>query len=313
VSKESLELNKEPLLKRGRSMKKRDFKKLMLLGISAGALVASQAGADQGTLLAGGCGGKNGCKGYMPYPPSHGCASTNNYNNNNNGAGQNNGGYTAYQPTHSCSAHQPYYTQQSQGCASYAPQASYQQQPQQQISHGCASAQPQMSHSCSSNNGCGGAPQPNYRPAQPQTANRPAQPQQNQTTYNQWSNATGGFTADASKPAAATTARPAAHGAKLTESDLLSAQSPLNPTSKEIFHGLDAEGKTLALKLVNQSCKGQNECKGLNACKSKDHSCAGRGSCSGTSEGPFTDKNQAIKIAAQKMAEKRAGAAPASR
>lgn len=277
-------------------MKKRDFKKLMLLGISAGALLASQAGAEQnnsnnGTLLAGGCGGRQGCKGYTPYPPANGCASTPNYNNGGNGnsgnsgnsTGKNNGGYTAYQPTHGCGAHQPYYNT----TPSYPPQ------------QGCASYQPaQPSHQCASSHGCGGA-QPNNSGA------TPAQPQ-NQTTYNQWSNSTGGFTAEATKPAA-----PAAHAtAPLTESDLLSPKSPLNEQSKMLYRGLDQEGKTLALKLINQSCKGQNECKGLNSCKTKDHSCAGRGSCAGTSAGPFQDKNQAVKIAAMRMAEKRAGAIP---
>jgi hypothetical protein len=69
---------------------------------------------------------------------------------------------------------------------------------------------------------------------------------------------------------------------------------------------LSPEGKALALKLANQSCKGKNSCKGLNSCKTEEHSCAGRGSCAGTAAAPFKDKNQAVKIAAQKMAEKRA-------
>jgi hypothetical protein len=89
----------------------------------------------------------------------------------------------------------------------------------------------------------------------------------------------------------------------LTEAELL---SKLNAEGKAAYQGLDTEGKSLALKLASQSCKGQNDCKGLNSCKAKTNSCAGEGSCKGTSPGAFTDKNDAVK-AAQKMAKKRAG------
>lgn len=88
----------------------------------------------------------------------------------------------------------------------------------------------------------------------------------------------------------------------MTEQDLL---SQLNAEGKATYQGLDKEGKALALKLANQSCKGQNECKGLNSCKTEDNSCAGKGSCKGTSPGPFKDKNAAVKAAAKHMAEKR--------
>lgn len=88
----------------------------------------------------------------------------------------------------------------------------------------------------------------------------------------------------------------------LTESDL---ESQLNSEGKAIFRGLDPQGKALALKLATQSCKGKNACKGLNSCKTANNSCNGRGSCAGTSPGPFKDKNAAVSVAAQKMAEKR--------
>lgn len=79
----------------------------------------------------------------------------------------------------------------------------------------------------------------------------------------------------------------------------------LNPQAKKTFEGLSAEGKALALKLVNQSCKGKNECKGLNSCKTETNECAGKGACRGTSPANFKDKNLAVKVAADKMADKR--------
>lgn len=88
----------------------------------------------------------------------------------------------------------------------------------------------------------------------------------------------------------------------MTEQDLL---SQLNSEGKSTYQSLDQEGKALALKLANQSCKGQNGCKGLNSCKSKENACAGQSGCKGTSKGPFMDKNAAVKVAAKHMAEKR--------
>jgi hypothetical protein len=82
--------------------------------------------------------------------------------------------------------------------------------------------------------------------------------------------------------------------------------SQLNSQGRALFQSLSPEGKALALRLASQTCKGQNECKGLNSCKGGDNSCAGEGSCAGTSPSAFTDKNQAVKVAAKKMAEKRA-------
>jgi hypothetical protein len=88
----------------------------------------------------------------------------------------------------------------------------------------------------------------------------------------------------------------------LSERDFL---SQLNSEGKSTYQSLNKEGKELALKLASQSCKGQNACKGLNSCKTKDNACAGKGGCQGTSKGPFTDKNAAVKVAAKHMAEKR--------
>lgn len=92
-------------------------------------------------------------------------------------------------------------------------------------------------------------------------------------------------------------------GRIMTENELM---SQLNDDGKATYRGLDAEGKALALKLASQDCKGKNDCKGLNSCKSAENSCAGQGSCRGKSQGPFSDKNNAVKLAAKKMAQKRA-------
>lgn len=81
--------------------------------------------------------------------------------------------------------------------------------------------------------------------------------------------------------------------------------SQLNPETQQIYQSLSPEGKALAQKLANQSCKGQNDCKGLNSCKTTTNTCAGLGGCKGTSKGPFTDKNTAVKVAAMNMAKKR--------
>ncbi|MBA3722193.1 MAG: hypothetical protein H0W88_07320 [Parachlamydiaceae bacterium] len=79
----------------------------------------------------------------------------------------------------------------------------------------------------------------------------------------------------------------------------------LNSVEKKEYDSLDMEGKKLALSLANQSCAGKNECKGLNSCKTDSNSCKGLGSCKGTSVGPFKDKNDAVKVAAMRMADKR--------
>lgn len=90
----------------------------------------------------------------------------------------------------------------------------------------------------------------------------------------------------------------------LTESEL---SSQLNANGKTAYQSLDAEGKALAQKLAAGSCKGNNECKGLSACKTATNAeCAGKNGCKGTGTAQFKDKNEAVKIAAKKMEEKRA-------
>lgn len=93
------------------------------------------------------------------------------------------------------------------------------------------------------------------------------------------------------------------HKGTMTEADLIKS---VNPSSRETYQSLSPEGKALALQLANQACKGQNSCKGLNSCKTANNSCAGQGGCKGQSSCAFKDKNLAVKVAAMKMASKRA-------
>jgi hypothetical protein len=89
----------------------------------------------------------------------------------------------------------------------------------------------------------------------------------------------------------------------LTEDELL---LELNDESTKIYNKLTPEGKALARLVASQRCNGSNECKGLNACQTDQNDCAGKGSCKGKSKCAFSDKNLAVKVAAKKMAEKRA-------
>lgn len=91
--------------------------------------------------------------------------------------------------------------------------------------------------------------------------------------------------------------------AELMTDDQLRSQ--LNEQGKQTFDSLNSEGKKMAIKLASRTCKGTNDCKGQNSCKTDEHSCAGKGSCAGTSACAFKDKNAAVKVAAQKQADKR--------
>jgi hypothetical protein len=89
----------------------------------------------------------------------------------------------------------------------------------------------------------------------------------------------------------------------LTEEELL---SQLNEKGKKLYESLDAEGKQLAREVASQRCNGTNQCKGLNACETEDNKCAGQGACKGKTKCALANKNDAVKIVAKKMAEKRA-------
>lgn len=91
----------------------------------------------------------------------------------------------------------------------------------------------------------------------------------------------------------------------LTEDELL---LELNAEGTALYNSLSPEGKKLALQVASQRCDHTNACKGLNACATDTNSCAGKGSCEGKGKCALADKNLAVKLAAQKMAQKRAAA-----
>lgn len=91
----------------------------------------------------------------------------------------------------------------------------------------------------------------------------------------------------------------------MTESELL---EELDDGGVKLYNSLTPEGKAVALEIANATCNGTNECKGRNACKTEQNACAGKGSCKGLSKCAVSDKNLAVKLASQVMAEKRAGA-----
>lgn len=213
-------------------MKKQDFKKLALMGLSGGLMIAAQplsADLPEGTnneggiLLAHGC-GAHSCNGSTPPPGSSG----------------------------------------RQGCgAQQGPRGS-----------SCNAQTSGGGHGCQSRSGC--------------------------ASCKSTSSARGyGQIAEGDNAAAVT------NPGRLSESDLV---NKLDAEGKATYQGLDAEGKALALQLANQACKGQNNCAGLSACKSADHACAGQNSCQGKGTCAFKNKNDAVKVAAMKMAQKRANA-----
>lgn len=85
-----------------------------------------------------------------------------------------------------------------------------------------------------------------------------------------------------------------------------SIRRDLSGSSLYFYDKMDREGKQLVYQLVHQDCKGQNECRGLNSCREPGiNACAGKCQCKGTANGPFEDKNLAVKVAVKKICERR--------
>lgn len=314
-----------------KKLKKHDFKKLALMGIAGGTTLATQLAAQStenttsSQMLAlsgcgGGCGGKVSARGARNQPPAT-------YYYDTQSPSQGCQGMT------SCSGQQQWIQQSCQGMNNQA----WPQQACQSMNpyDGQWQSAPQAYY-----NSCNAMPAPqqsSYYGPGPAYSGCNAMPQPQTQGYSQWEPQDA--TADAMKTNNA--ARPSSQyydqhsndqrfndqrfndqqfkdqrfndktkqkstQRSMSESELL---PQLNAQGKATYQSLDAAGKALALKLANQACKGENECKGMNSCKTKDNSCAGQGGCQGTSPGPFKDKNLAIKVAAKKMAEKRANAA----
>lgn len=91
----------------------------------------------------------------------------------------------------------------------------------------------------------------------------------------------------------------------MTEEELL---LELNDEGIKLYNKLSPEGKELARYVASQRCNGTNKCKGLNACQTEKNECAGKGSCEGLGKCAFSDKNLAVKVVSDKMAQKRNGA-----
>lgn len=91
----------------------------------------------------------------------------------------------------------------------------------------------------------------------------------------------------------------------MTEDELL---LELDDKGIKMYKALSPEGKKLALKVASAMCNGTNECKGLNACQTDKNECAGKGQCKGQGKCAISDKNLAVKLVSDKMAQKRANA-----
>ncbi|CRX37490.1 hypothetical protein [Estrella lausannensis] len=148
-------------------MNKRDLKSLALMGIASGALIASQAGAEEMTInvettLAAGCGGGGACGGATPPPPQPG----------------KNGSNSNYQPSksgHSCGG-QSNYNSQPQNTNKSNQGSNYSQKNtrySRQIAEGEETAPPagetvqppkkEGQNGCGQQNGCGGKKPSQYR------------------------------------------------------------------------------------------------------------------------------------------------------
>ncbi|KIA76456.1 hypothetical protein [Parachlamydia acanthamoebae] len=88
----------------------------------------------------------------------------------------------------------------------------------------------------------------------------------------------------------------------MTEDELL---LELSPQGVSLYNSLDSKGKELARYVASQRCMGSNACKGLNACQTDKNACAGKGSCKGKGKCALADKNLAVKLVVDKMADKR--------
>lgn len=271
-------------------MKKIDLKKLALLGITGGVMIASQsavqAESNQGIYLAGhGCGGGSG----------KGCGNYSGGRPNGNGCGGQKNSYRYLSDNEKPDTGSDY----SDPTTTY-PQPTNPSKPSSSSSQGYQSSSSSWQNPSSSTNSSSWQ-NSSANPTTPSDSQKSATPQQysQRNTQSQW----GRYLSDADDAGQVKSDTSTPNGQQLTEAQLL---SQLNEEGKAIYRGLDTEGKALALKLANQSCKGQNSCKGLGSCKGGGHDCAGKNGCAGQSNGPFKDKNVAVKIAAQKMAQKRA-------
>lgn len=326
-------------------MKKNDLKKMALMGITGGILISQAAIADESqipgyqNLLAQSCGGFGSCSGggasydngsyYQGYQGGHSCSGSEGYypsqgystghscrtppsSGSYSTQGYSGGGCsTAPQGGYSSCSTMPQGGYTSQGYNTMPQGGSYYQSGGQ---YGNTSGtyynnpnttqgnQPGSSYRSSKNAQDWNNPQ-NRDNSTPPTSDMPQQmmPQGTSTPQKTSYNYTRSRSYTAQNDP---TTRPGSATVILITEDELTSQ--LNDQGKAMYKSLSPEGKNLALKLASQDCKGHNSCKGMGSCKSDKNSCAGQNACSGQSSCKFKDKNVAVKVAAKKMAEKRA-------
>jgi hypothetical protein len=91
----------------------------------------------------------------------------------------------------------------------------------------------------------------------------------------------------------------------MTEDELL---IELNDNGIKMYNSLDPRGKQLALTVASMRCAKTNPCGGLNACATDKNDCAGKGECKAQGKCAVSDKNLAVKLVYEKMANKRSSA-----
>jgi len=179
------------------------------------------------------------------------------------------------------------------------------------------------SGSCGGKSGCSGIGADNT--STPTNKNHKQQPQNGQSPYARGGcggkSGCSGIVADNDQPIKQTVKTDSqANGKKKFEYDpnsenlgyhLMSEEElklELNDKGFAEYKSLSPEGQKLAREVASQRCARTNSCKGLNACATDKNQCAGKGGCKGQTKCGFSDKNLAVKVAAEKMKAKREGA-----
>lgn len=275
-------------------MKKKDLKKLALLGITGGVMLTCQGVANanenftsSGSVLAAKCGNKGSCGGATAYNDRGGsCASSS--------GGSWGGSSCSAQPGFrgsSCSAQPGYRGSSCSASPSYSV-SSCSAQPGFRGSS-CSSGGPSRGGSCSASpsfrgGSCGASGYISSRD-QPTSSNPYQNPTDGQTQWesnyqkgrNQLNQSTQWANVD---------------NATMTQEDF---KAQLSAQGKTDFDKLSDEGKANAIQMASHDCAGKNACKGQNSCKSDKNACAGQGGCKGQSTCKMTP-DKAVKAASLK-------------
>jgi len=273
--------------------RKDDFKKLALMGITGGIMVAAQAPVEafeinsfSSNMLVAKCGNSCGNTAYNDrgYQGGSSCGSRGNYNNSCGGRSSPNSGNGS-----------------SHGCGSIASSCGGRSSPNgcggKSSPNSCGS----VASSCggrSSPNSCGGKSSPNSCGSVASSCGSRSSP-----------NSCGGRSQNNSYFTAENEPENKLDDSELNQDNndqkSLSEQevkAKLSPQGQADYDKLSAEGKAKVLKMLSHSCAGKNDCKGQNACRTTNNDCAGNGGCKGQSKCK-TNPEQAVKAAS--MQEKR--------